>query len=317
MACYGSTQLTIATISPPGSICCALSASRSRYTISRSAYSIAQYGMSRCGRFPIGRTITSLVRHMRGAVAMCRLLFNWTAAHKPRHQGDHGIGSRRRVRTRPSHGMRRIATTELRKRGSLACLEHEPAGPGSCLLGPLAPSRTLLKFAGEIAGFGGAPALDVACGFGRNAILVAAHGRDVVCVDRDVARLRMLQKVHAPVLSTDAVSGRPGSIMPICIAVNSSSWPFRAASFGSVICVHFVDLNLFGNFATCLITGGYLYIETFGGQSRLRESHPRPLSERCVNLSVHTAPIRQTSRSCPAACARAGGWQRCSEACGP
>src|SRR6516165_4659208 len=28
--------------------------------------------------------------------------------------------------------------------------------------------------------------------------------------------------------------------------------------------------------------------------SRPREFHPRPLSERCVNLSIHTAPIKQT-----------------------
>jgi hypothetical protein len=28
--------------------------------------------------------------------------------------------------------------------------------------------------------------------------------------------------------------------------------------------------------------------------SRPGESHPRPLSERCVNLSTHTAPIKQT-----------------------
>jgi len=29
-----------------------------------------------------------------------------------------------------------------------------------------------------------------------------------------------------------------------------------------------------------------------GGVSRLEEFHPRPLAERCVNLSIHTAPIR-------------------------
>jgi hypothetical protein len=31
--------------------------------------------------------------------------------------------------------------------------------------------------------------------------------------------------------------------------------------------------------------------------SRPREFHPRPLSERCVNLSTHTAPIKQTRSS--------------------
>jgi hypothetical protein len=28
--------------------------------------------------------------------------------------------------------------------------------------------------------------------------------------------------------------------------------------------------------------------------SRPGEFHPRPLSERCVNLSIHTAPIKRT-----------------------
>lgn len=28
--------------------------------------------------------------------------------------------------------------------------------------------------------------------------------------------------------------------------------------------------------------------------SRPREFHPQPLAERCVNLSAHTAPIKQT-----------------------
>src|SRR5450755_1001594 len=31
--------------------------------------------------------------------------------------------------------------------------------------------------------------------------------------------------------------------------------------------------------------------------SRPRELHPQPLSERCVNLSAHTAPIKQTRLS--------------------
>ncbi len=31
--------------------------------------------------------------------------------------------------------------------------------------------------------------------------------------------------------------------------------------------------------------------------SRPEESHLRPLAERCVNLSIHTAPIKQTHLS--------------------
>jgi hypothetical protein len=34
------------------------------------------------------------------------------------------------------------------------------------------------------------------------------------------------------------------------------------------------------------------HVRADGGVSRPEEFHPRPLAERCVNLSIHTAPIR-------------------------
>ena len=170
-----------------------------------------------------------------------------------------------------------------------------PVG-GTSIWRQLAPSRTLLKFASEIAGFGQAPALDVACGLGRNAILLAAHGRDVVCLDRDLSRLRTLQEVSAPVLGVVAVPGRPGSVVPVCAMVNSGSWPFRAASFGSVISVHFVDAALFADFATSLIVGGYLYIETFGGQGDNYLDLPFPGQIRAALSSSFTLQFYREKR---------------------
>jgi hypothetical protein len=45
---------------------------------------------------------------------------------------------------------------------------------------------------------------------------------------------------------------------------------------------------------TRLIRKLLLYLE-----SRPQEFHPQPLAERCVNLSIHTAPIKQTHPPSP------------------
>lgn len=179
---------------------------------------------------------------------------------------------------------------------SVAGNTSPPASDDASILRPLAPSRTLVEFVDKIARFGKAPALDVACGFGRNAFLLAAHGRDVVCVDRDLARLRTLQKMYTPLLGRDAVADRPGSIVPICITVNSSSWPFRAGSFGLVISAHFVDMALFDNFAACLIPSGYLYIETFGGQGGNYVDLPHPGEVRAALSSSFTLEFYREKR---------------------
>jgi len=56
------------------------------------------------------------------------------------------------------------------------------------------------------------------------------------------------------------------------------------------------------------------------GASRPEELHPRPLTERCVNLSSHTAPIKQTHRPCLSANARrdtASSRKAVRETCSP
>jgi hypothetical protein len=45
---------------------------------------------------------------------------------------------------------------------------------------PISPSSTLLRFADRIASSGSGLVLDVACGHGRNAVVMAARGRTVV-----------------------------------------------------------------------------------------------------------------------------------------
>jgi predicted RNA methylase len=68
---------------------------------------------------------------------------------------------------------------------------------------PLVPSTTLMKFLVRITSSYGAPILDAPCGFGRNALALAARGYDVVAVDRDIDRLRFIE--NNPVFSRGGV----------------------------------------------------------------------------------------------------------------
>lgn len=100
--------------------------------------------------------------------------------------------------------------------------------------------------------------LDAGSGTGRNAIALAQLGRTVVCADRDCQRLGGLVP--------NTRSGGP--LIPICIDLAPATWPFGANCFSAVLCVHYLDAALFPYFHSSLIPGGFLYIETVGGQGQ-------------------------------------------------
>ena len=141
--------------------------------------------------------------------------------------------------------------------------------------GFLSPSSTLLKFVGEIAR-PGTPALDLACGFGRNAILLAAYGCDVICADRDLARLRCLDKTKAALLDQVPNDNIPGRITTVCADFTASLWPFEISSFDTIVVVHFARLELFPFLISSLRVGGHLYFETFGNHGLNYLDLPQP-----------------------------------------
>ena len=57
-----------------------------------------------------------------------------------------------------------------------------------------APSETLISFAAEMGTDFGLPALDIGCGFGRNAVALAVRGISVVCADRRLECLKTLAR---------------------------------------------------------------------------------------------------------------------------
>lgn len=101
----------------------------------------------------------------------------------------------------------------------------------------------------------GKPILDVACGSGRNAILLQQLGCTVVCMDINLSRLDM--ESTSPIAS--------GSLRPHQIDLVKDPWPFSPRSIGGIINIHFTLPTLFPQFESSLIPHGYLLLETVPG----------------------------------------------------
>jgi SAM-dependent methyltransferase len=140
----------------------------------------------------------------------------------------------------------------------------------------LSPSATLLKYADELSAGKNVLTLDLGCGLGRNAIVMASYGSDVICVDHDLNRLRHLEALKSELLGLCPIQDRCGTITTVCADLSEKSWPFVAEAFHVVISVHFNFIALIPSIVLCLRPGGYLYLETFGGQGQNHLDLPRP-----------------------------------------
>jgi SAM-dependent methyltransferase len=131
---------------------------------------------------------------------------------------------------------------------------------------PISPSKTLLRFSSEIASSGKGLVLDAPCGYGRNAVALAALGCRVVAVDSDRRRLATLNQTKVTYTADSASRGIPsGEILTVCADLNSKIWPFAPSCFSAVVSVHFSIEHLIPSFISSLQEGGYIYVETFGG----------------------------------------------------
>lgn len=104
--------------------------------------------------------------------------------------------------------------------------------------------------------------MDAPCGFGRNALSLAARGFNVVAVDKDLVRLDSLQKSISE--KADSVS----KVFPLCADLTSGRMPFGPRSFSAILCVHYPAQNILADFDDQLVDGGHLFIETFGGHGQ-------------------------------------------------
>ena len=113
----------------------------------------------------------------------------------------------------------------------------------------------------------GAPALDVACGAGRNALALARAGVAVIGLDRDRARL-------AALAAAARASALP--VQPVCAELEAGAGlPLASASCGAVLVFRYLHRPLAPELIRVLRPGGLLLYETFTEKQREIAQHPR------------------------------------------
>src|ERR1051326_8575415 len=110
------------------------------------------------------------------------------------------------------------------------------------------------------------PALDVACGLGRHALLVAARGQAVTAVDQSGAALEILGRrgraLGYSVASMDHWSASRRPVIRLWQAdLEQIALPTEA--FALILCVNYLQRSLFAQMERALIAGGVLLFETF------------------------------------------------------
>ncbi|HRE17393.1 MAG TPA: class I SAM-dependent methyltransferase [Rhodocyclaceae bacterium] len=91
--------------------------------------------------------------------------------------------------------------------------------------------------------------LDLACGQGRHARLLAERGLEVLAVDRDPEALA-------------AMAGLPG-ITTCCLDLEGLEWPLAGASFAGIVVTNYLWRPHLDALPGCLQAGGVLIYETF------------------------------------------------------
>ncbi len=105
--------------------------------------------------------------------------------------------------------------------------------------------------------------LDLACGRGRHARLLAECGHRVLGLDRDLRAIAALE-------------GTPG-ISTLCADLEDGlSWPLAGRSFSGIVVTNYLHRPLFAAIAGSLAQGGILIYETFmlGNERYGRPSNP-------------------------------------------
>lgn len=122
------------------------------------------------------------------------------------------------------------------------------------------PSPWVRRFASLIAPRGAV--LDVACGTGRHARLLARMGYRVEAVDRDSKLLEVL-------------AGEPGVSTRVA-DLEGDVWPFQAAAFDGVIVTNYLHRPVFPALMAALRPDGVLIYETFmvGNENFGKPSNP-------------------------------------------
>jgi SAM-dependent methyltransferase len=122
------------------------------------------------------------------------------------------------------------------------------------------PSAWVVRWTADLAA--GTSALDLACGGGRHARLLAAAGCKVTAVDRDPA-------------FAQALAGEP-NVEFIAADLEADAWPLGDAQFDAIIVTNYLHRPLFSALKNALAPCGLLIYETFavGNAEFGRPSNP-------------------------------------------
>jgi SAM-dependent methyltransferase len=94
----------------------------------------------------------------------------------------------------------------------------------------------------------GGVVLDLACGSGRHASLVADMGHKVLAVDQDIAAIELIQH---PLIT------------PSCLDLEGVEWPIKDAEFSAIIVTNYLYRPHLDQLPKMLQMGGVLVYETF------------------------------------------------------
>jgi SAM-dependent methyltransferase len=107
----------------------------------------------------------------------------------------------------------------------------------------------------------GGPALDVACGTGRHALVLAAAGYEVHAVDRDAAKIEELSRSAAQLGMTIAAEVRD---------LETGAPDLGRDVYALIVVVHYLHRPLFPALVQALAPRGLLLYETFTVDQALR-----------------------------------------------
>ena len=112
------------------------------------------------------------------------------------------------------------------------------------------------------------PVLDLACGTGRNGLLLAQHGIDVVFADKSDTALNIVK---------NQIQGRtlPGRCWQVDLELPETN-PFSGQTFSGILGFRYLHRPLFPALKNALIGGGLIVYETFTVENRRfgRPSNP-------------------------------------------
>lgn len=110
------------------------------------------------------------------------------------------------------------------------------------------PSAWIRRFLPLVAA--GGTVLDLACGRGRHALLLAQRGHRVVAVDRDAAAL---EEIAAQAAAVDLVQAD----------LEGGPWPFAGRRFDAIVVANYLHRPVLPVLIDSLSPGGVLIYETF------------------------------------------------------